>query len=380
VILRSLLSPEDRARIVWVTLSPLESDDDRGLISLAPSQHRSLLKDGTTRAPELRRAVQTIIRTYGASGAWVVAHGAAVRLAPSLIRTGLPMHLTVHDDPAWAYALLTRRYLPLAPLLERDLGRSLRGARSVDVVSESMARRYRRRHGVESLIVHRGLVGRVPPAPEYDRTNGVSVAVLGSTYGYRQMSVLAKALALVARSLQIPTRLTVIGGVDEARVREISPPGVALNVTGHLDEFHGINILRKTFLLYLSYPFGWRGAVLRTTSFPTKLSTYVMAARPLVLHMPRESSVAFLGASTPYATLWDSDDPERGADIITRLWRDPRSAASFHDSADSLRAQHFDLARNRSTLIGALNRLPGGPATHPTSAGRRLASPRPYGG
>jgi hypothetical protein len=105
--------------------------------------------------------------------------------------------------------------------------------------------------------------------------------------------------------------------------------------------------------------------MLRTTSFPTKLSTYVLAARPLLLHMPSESSVAFLGARSPYATLWASTNPAEGAEILERLWREQRTEQSFHVAADEVREQHFDLARNRAALYGALNAL--------VSAGRRDA-------
>ena len=144
VILRSLLKPEDRERIVWVTLSPHEGRGDRGIVSLAPSRDRSLLRDGTIRTGALRERAEKVMRTRAAPAAWIVAHGAAVRIAPSLIATGVPVHITVHDDPAWGNALLTRRYLALAPFLARDLGHSLRRARSVDVVSEAMRERYRR--------------------------------------------------------------------------------------------------------------------------------------------------------------------------------------------------------------------------------------------
>jgi hypothetical protein len=362
VILQSLLAPEDRQRIVWTTLSPLGAGAEHRVVSLATARRPSLLQDGTVRTRALRRATQAVMREHDAAAAWVVAHGASVRVAPGLIATGLPVHVTVHDDPAWAYALLTRRYLALGPLLARDFDHSLRGAHSVDVVSEAMAHRYRARYGVASAIIHRGLLGPVQPAPEYDRSEGLSVAVLGSTYGLRELSVLAKALAILSQRLRITTRLTVIGGLDEGRVRRACPPSLELEITGHLDEPEGVARLRTSFLLYLSYPFGLRGRVLRTTSFPTKLSTYVMAARPMLLHMPPESSVAFLGSTSPYATVWSSVTPEEGADAIGRLWRNERTDQSFHVAAEQVRHQHFDLARNRAVLLQALNSLVGGDA------------------
>jgi hypothetical protein len=181
--------------------------------------------------------------------------------------------------------------------------------------------------------------------------------VLGSTYGFSELSVLAQALAIAQRRLGVAATLTVIGGVDETAVRKLCPPNVELEITGHIDEAAGIGRLRESFLSYLSYPFRRRGRMLRTTSFPTKLSTYVLAARPLLLHMPSESSVAFLGASSPYATLWGTTDPDRGAEILERLWRDDTTLESFHVVADEVREQHFDLARNRAGLYGALNAL-----------------------
>jgi len=42
----------------------------------------------------------------------------AMAVWPLVAKAGaLPIHLTVHDDPAYANALRSRRYLPLVPLI-----------------------------------------------------------------------------------------------------------------------------------------------------------------------------------------------------------------------------------------------------------------------
>lgn len=354
VILRSLLTDEDRRRIVWVTLSDHHAADNGEIVSLAPSSHRSLMRDATLRAPSLRRAMQRIMIDRGAGAAWIVAHGPAAHVGVGLLGIGVPVHVTIHDDPA--YLWLTRRYLLLAPLLGRDLKSLLRGGRSLDVVSQQMADRYRRTHTGDITVVHRGLPDPVAPSPVYDRDE-VAVAVLGSTYGLSELRVLGQALELVGRQLRVPVRLTVIGGGDSNRVRRALPSTLTVDLPGHLDEQAGIARLRESFLLYLSYPFRRRGQMLRTMSFPTKLSTYVQAARPILMHMPADSSVAFLARTAPYATLWQSRAPDEGAEIIAGLWREARMHETFHIAADAVRADYFDHASNRRALLRALNAL-----------------------
>jgi hypothetical protein len=354
VILRSLLTEDDRRRIVWVTLSHHCSAENPEVVSLASSSHRSLMRDATLRAPSLRRAVRRIMVDRGAAAAWIVAHGPAAHVGLGLLGTGVPAHVTVHDDPA--YLWLTRRYVLLAPLLGRDLRSLLRRGRSLDVVSREMADHYRRIHDGDITVVHRGLPDSVVPSPVYDRDE-VAVAVLGSTYGLSEVKVLGRALELVGRQLGVPVRLTVIGGGDRRRVNRALPRALTVDLPGHLDEQSGIARLRKSFLLYLSYPFRRRGKMLRTMSFPTKLSTYVQAARPILMHMPADNTVAFLGETAPYATSWSSLAPDEGAEIIAGLWRQERMRETFHIPADAVRADHFDLASNRRALLHALNAL-----------------------
>jgi hypothetical protein len=357
VIIRSLLTAEARECVVWTTLSPSGAVDGFRIRSLAAGGSRSLLSDSTWRVRRLRAAARSLVRECNAQAAWVVAHGAAVRIAPSLVDAGLPVHLTVHDDPAWGYALLTRRYLGLAPLFARDLRRSLRGARTVDVVSTGMASRYRRLSEVDPVVVHRGLPDPVAPSPPYDRQRGLSVAILGSTYGLREVGLLLRGLALASEQLNVPATLTLIGRFDETRVRALCPAGVRLELTGHLSEEEGVARLGHAFVLYMSYPFSPRGRVLRTTSFPTKLSTYAMAARPLLLHAPADASVAFLRGAGPYATVWSSRTPADGAKLLVALWRDERAVNTFHQPAEELRRRHFDLTDNRRVLFSSLNAL-----------------------
>jgi hypothetical protein len=365
VILRSLLDGLGRDRVVWASFA---SAADPGAAATSRVEvlssgsagrgRRSLWLDSTVHAGALARELAALAERRSAGAVWVVMHGAAVHAAARLLRiSDVPVHLTVHDDPAFANALRSRRYLALVPWIERDFARALRRARSVDVIGEGMRRRYLSRYGVDSVVVHRALDAPVPEPPRYDRTLGLTVGVLGSTYAYGQLPVLARAVERAAGRLGVPGRVVVLGRSHGERLREEMGGRVEVEVAGHVDEPRGVERLRGCFALYLNYPFGRRDRVLRQTSFPTKLSTYVQAARPLLLHAPRDSSVAPLAEDYGYALLWPSMDEADGAALLERLWREPSSVEGFQRSAEAVRARYFDPERNRRVLARALDAL-----------------------
>lgn len=367
VILRSLLGGPDRSRVVWASLSesgltPADPGGPTALVAggtAATGRRRSVLLDSTRYAGSLARGVEALADRVGARAVWVVAHGAAVHVAARLIASGRrPLHLTVHDDPAFANALRSRRYLPLVPWVERDFAASARGARSVDVIGEGMRDRYRRRYGVEAAVVHRALAGPLAGSPPYDRgASGLAVGVLGSTYAYRPLRQLAEAVRRASGRLGVRGRVVVIGRGHGDRLRGEFRGVVEVEAAGHLSEPEGVERLGRCFALYLNYPFGWRDAVLRRTSFPTKLSTYVQAARPLLVHAPADSSVAALRDWPDYAGFWQSIDPDDGAELLTRLWRRPGADGPALHAAEAVRLRYFEPARNRSSIAGLLNAL-----------------------
>jgi hypothetical protein len=370
VIFRSLLGPEDRGRIAWMSPSPSSAP---GAIFLrggsAGRGRRSVGLDSTFHADALAREALAEAEARGARALWVVMHYAGVSIAARLARADrLPLHLTVHDDPAFGVALRSRRYLALVPWIERDFAFAMRRAASVDVIGRGMAERYRRRYGVNPAIVHRALDDPIAWAGDYDAArNGLRVGVLGSTYGYGQLPILARAVEVAADRLGVAPRLLIVGQGHGERLRAEFAGRVEVESTGHVSEADAIPLLRDCFALYLNYPFGRRDAVLRRTSFPTKLSTYVQAARPLLVPAPADSSTTPLVGPDGYASAWADLDPEHGAEALVDAWGRAENHGSRHESAERVRRDHYDPARNRAALFGALDALvppldgPGGP-------------------
>src|SRR5581483_5550928 len=190
----------------------------------------------------------------------------------------------------------------------------LRAAKTVDVTSHPMGEFYERKYGVKSGVLHRGLTVPPSPSPAYDLTrDGLSVGILGNTYSYQQLPVLGRALALAAARHGVAGRIVVCGEGYGARLRDEMKGSVEVEVTGHIPEQECIARLQRCGLLYLNYPFGRLNRVLRETSFPVKLSTYIYASRPILLHAPDGTSVKELPKDRKYCCAWDTLDPEDGA-------------------------------------------------------------------
>lgn len=364
VILHSLLGPRERERMVWASLTPPRGEPGPGEVTLrrgsAGRGRRSVGADSTYRAAALADEVDELARACNAGAIWVVMHGAAVHVAARLARRGrLPLHLTVHDDPPYGVALRSRRYVGLVPLIARDFASAMRRAASVDVIGRGMAERYRRLYGVESTIVHRAVPGPIPPAPPYDRAkSGLRVGILGTTYSYGQLPILGRAVAEAAQRAGTRGSIVVIGQGFGDRLRADMGGAVDVESTGHVAEDEGIRHLQGCLALYLNYPFGWRHAVLRQTSFPTKLSTYILAARPLLVHAPADSSTVPLCRRHPsYAPHWASLAPADGAALLQRLWDAPGGDVAA--DAEAVREEYYQPERNRGALFAALNALAG---------------------
>jgi hypothetical protein len=368
VILRSLLPGDLRQRVLWASPSmteppgPLEIGLRQGSLGLPAILGRRLATRSATLdgllSWRLAREVERVAGQCQARALWIVMHGAMVHVAARLLsRPSLPVHLSVHDDPAFGVALMSRRHVALLPLIERDFEFALRRARSVDVVCEGMARRYRQRYGIASTIVHRGIAEPVLKRPPHVAGGSLEIGVMGNTYGYDQLPLLGRAVAGAASRVGARGRIVMIGEGPGRRLRAEVGDRIDVEVTGHLDERRAVERLSRCFALYLSYPFSRRAEVLRQTSFPTKLSSYLLAARPLFVHAPLDSSIAHLAAMTDYVAWWGNEGIDDGVTQLTRLWSLPSAHASQDVAAERLRRSHYDLHANQAALLEPLDAL-----------------------
>jgi len=363
VMLRSLIGPDARPKILWASASPAgpvgptEALLTQGSAILKSLIDRRSMTVDVLLAHRLASELSRLAAEHHARAFWLVMHGAMVHVAARLLKTTrLPVHLTVHDDPI-GVTLMSRRYLALLPLVQRDFAFAMRRAASVDVVSDGMASRYRRAFDINSIVVHRGMPGPIAQSVAGHDPRALEIGILGNTYGFHQLPIVARAVEIAAARSNLRGRIVVVGQGLGERLRDKVGTRIDVEVTGHLDEPAAIERLARCFCLYLNYPFSPQTAIFRQTSFPTKLTTYLMAGRPLLAHAGADSSLSSLAVSTGYIARWSSEIVDEGATEILRLWNLPSAHESQHAVAEEIRQRYFDLAVNRRRLFRALDAL-----------------------
>lgn len=371
VIINSLLTTEERRAVIRV--SPVPPADpaalgDQPYVTLKQGSStrsgvRSWLRDMVQYGGVLADEVAALAKERNAGHVWIVLHMSGVPIAARLAtRHGLAFHATVHDDPPYAIALRSKQAIAFTPWVAWAFARALRAAVTVDTISAPMAARYSRRYGVKSVVVHRGLAGPLTPRARFARKEGeLTVGVLGNVYHYAQLPKLVQAVGLAAADVGVPGKVVVLGQGygDRLRVDSLAS-GVNVEVLGHVPESEAVERLSGCLALYLNYPFGWRDRVLRQTSLPVKLSTYLLATRPILFHGPVGTSIEGpIAVSDGLIRHWPNCDPATGAAVLSRLWADP--AADAPVGGEAVRARFYDYDTNRRNLIEALNRVPAQP-------------------
>ncbi len=198
----------------------------------------------------------------------------------------------------------------------------------------------------------------IQPGPEFDAAkSGLSVAFIGNTYNYTQLPLLANAITTAAKQMGVPGRLRILGNCFAHRLERQWGKKLSIEVINNLPEEQAVREIQSCFMLYLNYPFTRMCRVLRQTSFPTKLSTYIMAGRPILMHAPSDSSTANLATMTPYINTWTTNHIDEGVQLLRNGWKNPALRRSFHPEAQILRQRFYDYQTNRTTLLTVLNAL-----------------------
>ena len=273
-------------------------------------------------------------------------------------RLNLPLVVSVLDPPEhWTSELRFAAITEKAMLGEFE--RSLRAACRVAVISEGMQAEYRRRFGIDSILLRHGIHPSFvqPPARRPQPGRQLLIGLAGNLYGREAQTTLFRALESTGWNIAgRAVRLRILSNSFNVQV----PSHADIQFLGWRSLPETVRLLSGCDLLYLPY---WFNPNLRYSAqlcFPTKLPAYLAAGRPVVVHAPWDSAPAqFLGR---YAAgeVCSSLEPDDLLAAFARLLDDEASYRSATAAAsEAIRAElglHVFL-RRFADLIGGDDEL-----------------------
>jgi len=249
-------------------------------------------------------------------------------------RLQVPLHSLVWDPPDY---LARRRLWDRASRrwLATRFAEALRCSQRVAVVSEGMAESYAREHGARCVVLRHAVEGGPLTAePLSSRADEpIRIGFAGTLYEASLLDVLVHGLNAVSwRYGNRPVTLRMIG--NWFRFNGLTGP-CRIELLGWQSTEETRRLLGECDLCYLPISFGADWDDFARLSFPTKLSTYLAAGRPVLVHGPTYCSAAQFCASTGCG---ETSTEDSAASIMAALGRLLGDAGHYRACAAGARA------------------------------------------
>ncbi|HWI55213.1 MAG TPA: glycosyl transferase [Desulfobacteria bacterium] len=231
-------------------------------------------------------------REFGATAVWCVLEGQImIQLAsPVAKQLNIPLLTQVWDPPGWwlreykVDGVSTRRILNEFSMVQRE-------STGCAVASWAMAERYNHDYGTRVVPVIPSLPGEwaVTPAQALNPGDNLVIGMAGQIYATQEWTSLISALDSVG--WQINGRNVIIRLLG--RKADIYASGkMRVEFYGWTPQKETIKLMSEADILYCPY---WFDPVFKeeaSLSFPSKLTTYLAAGRPVLFHGPEYASPA----------------------------------------------------------------------------------------
>lgn len=292
VQLRSHLERMPGLDVTWYYLASKPVAGERRKFLGAPLTSGQWFSDLSARSgflPGSKTPVREFVKQMDADLYWVVGHYEGISIAAELLDQGKQVHLTVHDEPL-AMIIRSRRYRLLYPFLAQTFRRVLLGAKSVDVTSWGMRDYFKQKYHVNCLPLYLSHE-KLPEVSFAPSQNELRIGHIGSLYHPEPFRRFLNACRGYAAKQNRALKIVRIG--DSAEMDQIAAEGPKLFEShGEMDEPAAVAVLAECDFCYAMYPDGFRFQGFRRTSMPIKLSTYILAQRPIFAHTPTDSGMA----------------------------------------------------------------------------------------
>jgi glycosyltransferase involved in cell wall biosynthesis len=226
-------------------------------------------------------------------------------------------------------------------------------------VSESLREAYKRRYGVSGEVLHTPTlegVGEAPAEIPIGRENGeIKIIFSGTVYELNadMVSAVLKAAALAAE-WRVKVHLYTWQTRDQLSAMGVKGEFV-LHKTESVDAL--LNIQRQSDILLLGLGFNPQHKDLVKTSFPSKLTDYLVSGRPILAVLPPESCAADFLRKNQCAHVVESADPLEIAEGISHIVRNDAYRVQLVKNAFSVAREEFDWRIVVAGFAGVINGL-----------------------
>ncbi|MEQ9409399.1 MAG: glycosyltransferase [Fuerstiella sp.] len=216
-------------------------------------------------------------------------------------------------------------------------GRTLQASERIGVICEQMRQAYTAKFGVKSCVIMRhGIHESLWHSPQSPASDRLVIGFAGSITARQPFRRLIAMLdACQWRVSGRPVTLRLIGSRYTLDSR--APQHIEYFGWRSLDQT--VQLLAECDVLYLPQPFEPDLRPLAELSFPTKLTTYLAAGRPVLLHAPDYGSITPFLVDYPVGRQCTTLDCDSLRTTLEQLVR--RSGAELSDAIDSARRDEF---------------------------------------
>ena len=229
-------------------------------------------------------------REFGADTLWCPLQGPTqIRLAvPVSKRLGTPLLTEVYDPPEW---ILQGQSTPniLQSILLKNFGTAIRKSRACATASWPMAQQYQKDYGIRTVAFLPSLDSRMalPPAKEPHPGNELVIGMAGQMYAGEEWKALIGALDAV--DWKIAKRKVRIRLLGRWASFNVNGP-MRIEYLGWQTQENSVRLLSEADILYCPYGFAPSFQAVARLSFPSKLTSYLAAGRPVLFHGPDYAS------------------------------------------------------------------------------------------
>jgi len=298
---------------------------------------------GTFTRKRIQKQISAFAKQHSVTALWAVMEGQTViRIAYPLAKElNIPLFTEIWDPPQWWLKEHGVDDYTQKRILQK-FEDALRYSDGCYAASWAMAEEFSNQYGTRMSVFLPSLEKSLAQKPSLSLNNDteISIGVAGVLYSSSEWQALLNALD--SCSWRINDRKVVVKLLTrEVKLSSFSAQNI--QYFGFRPQAEAIDILSECDVLYCPYWFDSNYQVEARLSFPSKITTYFAAGRPVFFHGPRYSSPYVFLENNDAAFLCDSLDTENILAVVTRIISEPQLYSKYAMASSDLFNKHFTL-------------------------------------